>query len=58
MTRETLRDKEIGEQLLIDIVKYSKHPNCGKLYCFVYDNGQYLKNPVALEKDLSGVNDV
>ena len=57
MTRKTLKDKEIGEELIIDIVKYSQHPNCDKLYCFVYDKGEYIKNPIALENDLSGVKD-
>lgn len=57
MTRETLKDKEIDEQLIIDIAKYSKHPDCGKLYCFVYDKEEHIKNPVGLENDLSGIKD-
>ena len=57
MTRETLKDKELGEELIIDTVKYSAHPDCNKLYCFVYDKGEYIKNPAALENDLSGMKD-
>lgn len=37
MTRENLKDKKLGEELIIDIEKYAKHPDCERLYCFVYD---------------------
>ena len=53
MTRENLKDKKIGEELIIDIAKYAKHPDCDKLYCFVYDKGEFIKNPTVLENDLS-----
>lgn len=52
MTRKGLRDKEIGDQLIIDIAKYQTHPNCKKLYCFVYDKDELIRNPRGLEKDL------
>jgi REase_DpnII-MboI/Family of unknown function (DUF5763) len=54
MTSETLRDAKIGEQLIIDINRYQAHPDCQTLICFVYDPGHHLKNPEALENDLSG----
>lgn len=53
----TLRDKQIGGQLIIDIKRYQSHPDCRRLLCFVYDPGGYLKNPSGLESDLSGVHD-
>lgn len=53
MTSETLRDAKIGEQLIIDINRYQAHPDCQTLICFVYDPGHHLKNPEALENDLS-----
>lgn len=53
MTRDGLKDKEVGDQLLIDIAKYQKHPNCKSLYCFVYDIDGHIRNPRGLEKDLS-----
>lgn len=56
MTRKNLRDKIIGEELIIDIANYSKHPDCDRLYCFVYDKGEFIKNARALENDLSGNN--
>ncbi len=48
-----LRDKQIGEQLIIDIAKYQAHPDCKRLICFVYDPSGHIKNPAGLESDLS-----
>lgn len=52
MTRKGLKDKELGEQLIIDIANYKQHPNCKKLFCFVYDPECLVRNPRGLEKDL------
>lgn len=52
-TRKNLTDKEIGEQLLIDIAKYKNHPDCKTLICFVYDPEEILSNPKGLESDLN-----
>lgn len=52
MTRKGLKDKEVGDQLIIDIANYQTHPNCKKLYCFVYDKDELIGNPRGLEKDL------
>jgi hypothetical protein len=57
MTRDKLRDKETGEQLIIDIKRYQAHPDCETLVCFVYDPGGFIKNPTALENDLSRKHD-
>lgn len=54
MTRKNLKDKKLGEELIIDIERYQKHPDCKRLICFVYDPEYYLANPYGLEKDLSG----
>jgi len=51
-TRETLKDKEVGEQLTIDINHYKSHPKCKQLYCFVYDKDCLISNPRGIEKDL------
>lgn len=53
MTRDNLKDKEIGEQLILDIAKYQQHPDVDTLYCFVYDPNAILHNPVGLENDLN-----
>lgn len=57
MTRDKLRDKEIGEQLIIDIANYKNHPNVDTLYCFVYDSEAFISNPYGLESDLSKDSD-
>lgn len=36
-TRKGLTQKEVGEQLIIDIARYQSHPYCKTLICFVYD---------------------
>lgn len=56
-TRKGLGDKEIGQQLLLDIGRYSAHPDCRTLVCFVYDPEGRIGNPAALEGDLSGERD-
>ena len=53
-TRDNLKDKEVGEQLTLDIAKYSTHPDCNMLYCFVYDPEELITNPKGVERDLSG----
>ncbi|WP_368658232.1 hypothetical protein AB3Z07_26080 [Metabacillus halosaccharovorans] len=51
-TRKNLTDKEIGEQLLIDISTYEAHPDCDNLVCFVYDPEGRIGNPKGIESDL------
>lgn len=54
LARKSLRDRQIGEQLIIDIKRYQSHPDCENLVCFVYDPFNWIKNPTALENDLTG----
>jgi hypothetical protein len=56
-TREKLKDKEVGEQLIIDMKRYSQNQDCKTLICFVYDPDQLILNPSGLESDLSGSHD-
>lgn len=51
-TRSGLRDKDVGDQLIVDIARYKEHPGCKTLVCFVYDPDGWIGNPVALKKDL------
>lgn len=51
-TRENLKAKELGEQLIIDIAKYKTHPDCKLLFCFVYDPNGCINNPAGIENDL------
>jgi hypothetical protein len=50
---ESLKDKQLGEQLIVDIGRYQSHPDCRKLICFIYDPHGNVKNPAGLEADLS-----
>ena len=52
MTRKGLADKEIGDQLIIDIERYKEHPDCDILICFVYDPEGRITNPQGLSGDL------
>lgn len=54
-TREGLADKEVGEQLIIDIARYKAHSDCSLLVCFVYDPEGRIGNPRGLESDLAAL---
>lgn len=43
----------VGEQLLVDIARYEKHPDCKILICFVYDSERRIGNPSAIMTDLN-----
>jgi len=50
---DKLKDKQVGEQLIVDIKRYETHPDCKQFVCFVYDPGGNLRNPNGIESDLS-----
>jgi hypothetical protein len=54
-TRQGLGAKEIGTQLIDDIARYGKHPDCKILICFVYDPEGQIANPRGIEKDLNRI---
>lgn len=59
MTRNGLKDRDVMEQLLIDISYYKQHPDVKVLCCFIFDPQTYLVNPAAIIKGLeeqSGVD--
>ena len=49
-TRSTLRDNEVGKELIVDIERYKARNDCKLMYCFVYDPDHYIRNPAALEE--------
>jgi hypothetical protein len=57
MTRDGLNDGKLGDELILDIERYRKHPHCKALFCFVYDPDYRLENPAGLEKDMSKSHD-
>lgn len=52
-TRKGLSEKEVGDQLIIDVDRYNAHPDCKKLVCFVYDPEGRIGNPNGLMSDLN-----
>lgn len=52
-TRDGLDSKKLADQLVIDIKWYQSHPECEKLFCFVYDPEERILNPISLEEDLA-----
>jgi hypothetical protein len=57
MIREGLNDGKVGDELIIDMDRYKKHPDCKALFCFIYDPDHRLKNQTSLETDLSRKTD-
>lgn len=53
MTRPSMSTKSLGEQLIIDIEKYKRHPDCRSIFCLVYDPDEIIKNPRGVETDLN-----
>jgi REase_DpnII-MboI len=52
--RDADHAKKIGNELIEDIEHYRKHPDCGILWCVVYDPEHLIRNPEGLKKDLEG----
>ena len=52
MTRSSLSQKKLVDQLVTDIAHYQSHPKAKALFCFVYDPNGRCNNPAAIEDDL------
>jgi hypothetical protein len=52
ISNENLKDKQLGEQLLVDIGRYKGHPDCSDLVIFIYDKSDYVRNKKGLINDL------
>ncbi len=55
IVRDRAHAKRMGDELIIDIEHYRKHPACKRLWCVVYDPDQLLTNAPGLQRDLEGV---
>jgi hypothetical protein len=53
LVRDAAHAKRIGDELIIDIDHYRKHPGCEILWCVVYDPEHSIRSPESL-KDLEG----
>ena len=56
-TRPGLGAREVADQLVIDCQRYSTHPDCTTLFCFVYDPEGRIGNPRGLEAELTSIGD-
>lgn len=52
--RDTNHAAKIGNELIIDIEHYRRHPECDSLWCIVYDPNHLISNAEGLKKDLEG----
>ena len=46
--------KKVGDELIIDINHYQRHPDCRYLWCVVFDQDHLLPNAEGLKNDLEG----
>lgn len=52
--RDRSHGKRIGDELIIDIEHYRRHPACRELWCVIYDPLNHLQNQEGLRTDLEG----
>ena len=50
--RDRLHAKKVGDELIIDIAHYRKHPNCKYLWCVIYDPENLIPNSEGLKNVL------
>ena len=55
--RDQNHGKRIGDELIIDIEHYRRHPDCKFLWCVIYDPEKLLLNAEGLKTDLDGRRD-
>jgi hypothetical protein len=55
-TRIGLKDKQIGEQLILDVQHYKTHPDCNQLIFFIYDPEGLVLNPRGLEIEINNLS--
>ena len=56
MTRNTLKSRDVSDELIIDMARYTGHPDFKTFIAIVYDPKKYLDNPAGIEDDLSKLN--
>jgi hypothetical protein len=47
--RDSGHARKIGDELIVDIEHYRRHPDCEELWCVVYDQDHLLSNGAALQ---------
>ena len=54
IVRDRAHSQRIGNELIIDVEHYRRHPDCKRLWCIVYDPEQLITNASGLKADLDG----
>ncbi len=52
--RDRSHGKKLGDELIIDIEHYRRHPESDCLWCVIYDPENFIPNPEGLRRDLEG----
>jgi hypothetical protein len=52
--RDRNHAKKIGDELIIDIDHYQRHPDCDHLWCVVFDQDHLMTNAEGFKTDLGG----
>lgn len=55
IVRDRSHARSVGQELIIDIEHYRKHPACAFLWCVIYDPEHLITNSEGLKKDLQGL---
>lgn len=54
VVRDRAHAKRVGDELIVDIEHYRRHPQCSSLWCVVYDPDHLVTNDQGLRNDLQG----
>lgn len=54
IVRDRSHARRVGDELIVDIEHYRRHPLCSSLWCIVYDPDQLITNAGGLINDLKG----
>lgn len=54
IVRDRGHAKRVGDELIVDIEHYRRHPQCSSLWCVVYDPDHLITNAEGLKNDLEG----
>jgi hypothetical protein len=54
IVRDRAHAKRVGDELIVDIEHYRRHPACSSLWCVIYDPDGLITNAEGLKSDLQG----
>lgn len=54
IVRDRAHAKRVGDELIVDIEHYRRHPACTSLWCVIYDPDHLITNAEGFKQDLQG----